>query len=112
MTDTNNPDLPDAKSDANARLALVPVTDDVVAYTLACVLALAPRTSATIAATVERQVRNTFGGDEVWIADGAAQLRAERDAKIKRDYLAGERTELLERRYQLSKRRILQIVKS
>lgn len=114
MTDPNNIDPPDTgpEPDAVARLALVPVTEDVVAYTLACVLALAPRTSAAIAAKVERQVRDTFGGDEVWIAAAAAQLRADRDARIRRDYLAGERTELLERRYGLKKRRILQIVKS
>lgn len=105
-------DAPQTRADAAQRLAAVPVTDDVVAYTLACLLALAPRTSAAMVQTVERQVRDVFGGDEVWVASAAAQLRADRDQKIRRDYLAGERLELLQRRYSLSKRRLLQIVKS
>ena len=94
------------------RLQDVPVSDDVLAYTLDCLRALAPRTSAAALVAVERQVRDTFGGDEVWLADGAAQLRRVRDAKIKHDYLRGERLELLQRRYQLSRRRLFQIVKS
>ena len=108
----NTIDNGSAKGDVMQRLAAVPVTDDVVAYTLACILALAPRTSAAMVTTVERQVRDVFGGDEVWVASAAAQLRAERDHKIRRDYLAGERLGLLQRRYSLSKRRLLQIVKS
>ena len=108
----NTPDVAGNRADIAQRLAAVPVTDDVVAYTLACVLALAPRTSATMVSTVERQVRDVFGGDEVWVASAAAQLRADRDHKIRRDYLNGERLELLQRRYSLSKRRLLQIVKS
>lgn len=103
---------PEIKQDALKRLAEVPVCDDILEYTLACVLALAPRTSAAIKAAVEAQVRETFGGDEVFIARGAAQQRRERDEQIKRDYLAGERLELLERRYKLSRRRIFQIIKS
>lgn len=117
--ETNNENSPAStpeavgnRADVAQRLAAVPVTDDVVAYTLACILALAPRTSAAMVSTVERQVRDVFGGDEVWVASAAAQLRADRDQKIKRDYLAGERLELLERRYKLGKRRLLQIVKS
>lgn len=109
MTDTPQPEI---KPDALQRLAEVPVTDDIVQYTLACVMALAPRTSAALQAAVDCQVRDAFGGDEVWIADGAAQLRKERDNKIKRDYLAGERIELLERRYKLGRRRIFQIIKT
>lgn len=100
------------KPDAQARLNAVPVTDDVVAYTLGCLFALAPRTSQAIMKAVDRQVRDTFGGDEVFIAKGMAEQRKQRDAQIKRDYLAGERIELLMRRYELSKRRLFQIVKS
>ncbi|MDP1686871.1 hypothetical protein [Hydrogenophaga sp.] len=36
---------------------------------------------------------------------------SERNSRIKRDYLSGERLALLERRYQLSTRRLLQIIK-
>lgn len=100
------------KPDAQARLNAVPVTDDVVAYMLGCWLALAPRTSQAIVQAVERQVRDTFGGDEVWVSKGMAEQRKQRDEQIKRDYIAGERIELLMRRYELSKRRLFQIVRS
>jgi hypothetical protein len=109
---TNDPQQPEIKPEALQRLDEVPVSDDIVNYTLACVLALAPRTSAAIMATIDRQVRDVFGGDEVWIAEGAAQLRKERDAKIRRDYLAGERLDYLERKYGIGRRRIFQILKS
>lgn len=108
----NTPQPESIKPDMAERLANVPMCDDVVSYTLACVLALAPRTSAALMHAVDRQVRDMFGDDEVWIAKGAVQLRRERDAKIKRDYLSGERMELLERRYELSRRRLFQIIKS
>lgn len=98
------------KPDFQARLKAVPVTDDVVAYTMACFLALTPRTSAQIAQAVERQVRDYFGGDKSWIASMAARDLKERNAQIRRDYQMGERIELLERRYELSKRRLFQIV--
>lgn len=121
MTESTQAPTPDAESagikpDVQARLNAVPVTEDVVAYMLGCWLAVAPRTSMAMVHAVEQQVRHTFGGDEVWIAKGQnkllAQLRAERDERIRRDYLAGERLELLERRYELTKRRLFQIVKS
>lgn len=99
------------KPEAQARLAAVPVSDDVVAYTLACWKALLPRTSAEVLGAVEHQVREVFGGDEVWIGKGMAQQRKARNEQIKRDYLNGERFDLLERRYELSKRRLFQIVK-
>lgn len=116
MTEQTNQPILDAestaiKADAQERLNAVPVTDDVVAYMLGCWLAVAPRTSVAVVKAVEQQVRHTFGGEEVWIAKGMAQQRLQRDEQIKRDYLAGERLETLERRYELTKRRLFQIVK-
>lgn len=100
------------KADLKQRLAEVPVTHDIVTYTLECVQRLAPRTSAEVVAAVERQVRETYGGEVKRISNGYGTVREERDAQIKRDYLAGERMALLERRYELTKRRLFQIIKS
>lgn len=115
MTEFTEASTPDAESagikpDVQARLNAVPVTEDVVAYMVGCWLAVAPRTSPQLAQAVERQVRDHFGGDKAWIASMAARDLKERNAKIRRDYQMGERIELLERRYELSKRRLFQIV--
>jgi Mor family transcriptional regulator len=113
---TTESDQTTIKPELQSRLNAVPLADDVVDYMLACFQAVSARTSAAALQAVERQVREVFGNTEVWIAKGQnkllAQLRAERDEKIRRDYLSGERLELLERRYALSKRRLFQIVKS
>ena len=61
--------------------------------------------------TLEAQVRADWGGDRVFIARKSAQDHSQRNSRIMRDYLAGERLSLLERRYLLTQRRILQIIK-
>lgn len=95
-------------------LADVEHTDDVVEYTLRCVLALAPSLSEAVARTAEAHVREMFGGEEIWLSRKEFRLqdRIRRDEAIMRDYRAGERIGLLSRRYQLSERRILQIIKA
>lgn len=100
----------DPAPDCAAALAQVAHTDDVVEYTLRCVLALAPGLSEAVARQAGERVRSVFGGDEVWVSKRPDLTR--RNAAIVRDYLAGERLGLLSRRYELSERRILQIIKT
>lgn len=90
-------------------LASVEHTDDVVEYTLRCIMALAPRLNAAVVRAAEAQVREVFGGDEVWV--GRRPDLQNRNASIRRDYLAGERVALLARRYQLTQRHVLRIIK-
>lgn len=97
-------------TDPAAALAQVPHTDDVVEYTLRCVLALAPELSAAVLEHADRQVRAVWSGDRPYIARRAGEGKSSRNAAIKRDHQAGERLKLLARRYELSERRILQIV--
>lgn len=96
-------------------LAHVPHTDDVVEYTLRCVLALAPGLTAAIQAHIRthtnQHVREVFGGDRVYIARLPGKGLSVRNAQIRRDYKAGERIPLLERRYALSATRLWQIIK-
>ena len=96
-------DQPDA-------LQAVPYTDDVVEYTLRCVLALAPSFQACLARQIEAQVRGTFGGARVYVGKRAGEGAATRNAAIRRDYRAGERLELLERRYGLGRVQLWRII--
>ena len=93
-------------------LQQVAVTDDVVQYTLACVLAMAPQLNEAILLHASARVREVFGGDRVYISRRAGEGTSARNAQIKRDYLAGEHIPLLERRYGLSRARIWQIIKA
>lgn len=96
-------------SPEQAALAAVEHTNDVVEYTLRCVMALAPQLKAAIVRAAEAQVREVFGGDEVWV--GRRPDLQNRNAAIRRDYLAGERVALLARRYDLTQRHVLRIIK-
>lgn len=97
-------------------LDAIPHTDDVVEYALRCVLALAPGLTEAIQAQIKaaacHQVRDVFGGERVYITRRAGEGRSDRNAQIRRDYLAGERIPLLERRYSLSARQIWNVIKT
>ena len=89
-------------------------TDDVVEYTLRCVLAMAPQLTEAIRQSICRdvntQVRSVFGGERAYISRRPGEGRFARNAQIRRDYKAGERIPLLERRYGLSPSRLWQII--
>jgi len=99
-------------------LQSVPVTEDVIEYTLACALALSPPEMradirAHIALHASAQVRRVFGGDRMYISQRAGEGKSSRNANIKRDYWQlGEHIPLLERRYGLSTRQLWYIIKS
>lgn len=89
-------------------------SDDVVEYTLRCVLAMAPQLSATIQQQIHQQVneqvRSVFGGERAYISRRPGEGRHARNAQIRRDYKSGERISLLQRRYGLSPARLWQII--
>lgn len=62
---------------------------------------------------VEEAVRRDWGGERCYIGkrpeDHAEQL-SRRDAAVRKDFRAGERVELLARRYGISVKRVRQIV--
>ena len=96
-------DQPDA-------LQAVQYTDDVVEYTLRCVLAMSPSISEAVAQAADRYVREVFGGARVYVGKRAGDGTATRNAAIRRDYRAGERLELLERRYGLGRVQLWRII--
>jgi len=61
---------------------------------------------------VEADIRADWGGDRVFIAKRRSEGHGGRNSRIFRDYLAGERVKLLSRRYELSERQVLRIIKS
>lgn len=93
--------------DAAADLGAIEMTDDVVDYTLRCVLAMAPAFSAHLA-KVETHVRQQFGGEAVWVAK--RRDVESRNHAIRQDFARGERPQLLARRYKLSPVQIWRIV--
>ncbi len=62
--------------------------------------------------SVEASVRADWGGDRVFIAKRRGEGHSSRNSRIFRDYLAGERVKLLSRRYELSERQVLRIIKA
>jgi Mor family transcriptional regulator len=96
------------------RMIEVQHTDDVVEYTLRCVLAMAPQLTEAIRQSIRQdvndQVRSVFGGERAYISRRPGDGRFARNAQIRRDYKAGERIPLLQRRYGLSSARLWQII--
>lgn len=60
---------------------------------------------------VEKSVRADWGGDRYFVAKKMGGDNSERNGKILRDYTNGERIAFLSRRYNLTERRILQIIR-
>lgn len=86
-------------------------SDDIVQDMLALVLSLAPGFTQALADQVEAEVRQRWGGDRPYIARRRGEGNSARNSRIKADYLRGERIGYLSRHYDLSERRILQILK-
>ena len=86
--------------------------DDFVCDVLRVLRELLPKITDDQAAAADLAVRERWGGDRPYIAKRLGEGRSERNDRIRRDYLAGERFELLERRYGITSRRILQIIKA
>lgn len=89
--------------------------DDIVDDVLRRVLELAPGFTEALAKQVAKDVRHEWAGETsriCYIARREDELRSTRNDSIKRDYLAGEHFELLERRYRLTRRRLQQILKT
>lgn len=85
-------------------------SDDIVADILQRVVAITPGFTAALAAQVDRDVRDLWGGDRPYIARRAGEGTSARNAAIRRDFQAGERIGLLVRKYGLSRQRIHQIL--
>ena len=84
---------------------------DLISDLLSHIIAMAPGFTAAMAAQVEHEAREKWGGDRVYVQRKGNILR-QRNAAIKRDYQAGERIAQLSIRYQLSVPRLWEIIGS
>ena len=86
-------------------------SDDFVCDVLRLLRQLLPKITDELAAQADAALRERWGGDRPYIARRSGEGRSDRNDRIRRDYLAGERFELLERRYGLSQRQLIRVVK-
>lgn len=76
-------------------------------------MAMAPGFTAAVAAAVDQRVRAEWGNTRAHITStlgGKDAAFNARNAALMRDWQRGERIELLARRYQISRRRVEQII--
>ena len=73
------------------------------------VLSIAPERRAEFE-QLARRVRSDWAGAQAYF--GVASARRERDNNLRADYRAGERIALLAKRYAITERRVLQIIKA
>lgn len=91
--------------------AYEPSANDLIGDLLSRVIAMAPGFSVALAAQIEREAREKWGGDRVYVQRKGGTL-SQRNATIKREHQAGERTALLSRRHGLSATRLWEIINS
>lgn len=87
-----------------------PDDNDMVADMLRIMLDIWPDLAEPELRRAEAQIRDRWGGDRPYIARRIGQGRSARNDAIRRDHRAGERVPLLARRYQISERRVQQIL--
>ncbi len=89
--------------------------DDIVDDVIRRLVEQLPDMSVDVALRIAKEVRHDWAGEYsriCYIAKITDSMRSQRNDAIVRDYLAGERISFLSRRYNLSERRIKQILKS
>lgn len=89
-----------------------PHSEDIIEDVLRVCRKMAPGFSEAIMREVDAEVRPRWVGDRPYINGKAGEGRSTRNDAIVRDYLKGEQISFLSIRYQLTQRRILQILKS
>ena len=94
----------------------IPDENDVVSDILRLVISMAPafgiaiEAQAALAEKVNAEARDRWGGDRSYIQRVGG--RSQRNESIKREHRAGERVPYLARKYQLTERRIIQILEA
>lgn len=83
--------------------------DDIIEDIFAAVIEMAPQFKAELQ-RIAKAKREEWGGDRIYIPRRAGEGLSERNAAIRRDYQNGERIALLERRYQIKRSRLWQII--
>ena len=84
---------------------------DVVAYTLPCVIAMAPGFSAALAKQIEEQVKAEFGGRRFFVPKGAKRLTPEQRQAVFTDGLTKMPTDEIVKKHQIHKATFYRLMK-
>lgn len=84
---------------------------DVVAYTLQCVLAMAPGFSAALAKQIEDRVKSEFGGRRLFLPKGAKRLTPEQRQDVFKDGLNGVPTGEITEKHQIHRATFYRLMK-
>lgn len=84
---------------------------DVVAYTLQCVIAMAPGFSAALAKQIEEQVKAEFGGRRLFLPKGAKRLTPEQRQAVFQDGLSTMQNAEITEKHGISRRTLYRVMK-
>ena len=84
---------------------------DVVAYTLQCVLAMAPGFSAALAKQIEERVKSEFGGRRLFLPKGAKRMTPEQRQAVFTDGLNGLPTDEITEKHQIGRATFYRLMK-
>lgn len=85
---------------------------DVVAYTLQCVIAMAPGFSAALAKQIEERVKGEYGGRRLFLPKGAKRLTPEQRQAVFKDGITAMPEEAITQKHHISKTTLWRIMKS
>lgn len=85
---------------------------DVVAYTLQCVIAMAPGFSAALAKQIEERVKAEYGGRRLFLPKGPKRLTPEQRQEVFKDGITAMPEEAITKKHQISKTTLWRIMKS
>jgi hypothetical protein len=84
---------------------------DVVAYTLQCVIAMAPGFSAALAKQIEERVKTEFGGRRLFLPKGAKRLTPEQRQEVFKDGLTSMPTDQITEKHQIHRATFYRLMK-
>lgn len=84
---------------------------DVVAYTLQCVLTMAPGFSAALAKQIEDRVKSEFGGRRLFLPKGSKRLTPDQRQAVFQDGLTAMPTDEISEKHNVSRRTIYRVMK-
>lgn len=85
---------------------------DVVAYTLQCVIAMAPGFSAALAKQIEEQVKAEYGGRRLFLPKGAKRLTPEQRQAVFQDGLSNMTNGEIIAKHEIGRATLFRIMKS
>lgn len=87
------------------------VEPDIVAYVLQKVIAMAPGFSRALAAQIEQEVKETHGGQRLFVPKGAKRMTPEQRRAVFADGLSSMENAEITEKHQISRRTLYRVMK-